>query len=277
MVFPSFTASLYVIFLERYRMKPTIVPSVLSFASLLCFFSACPAFSATFSLNPVADACVTTGPSGNLTSSNYGSAGAISVAATGLPQGEFQSVLQFNLAGAKSSFDSQFGPGLWSLQSVTLQLTATAPNNSIFNPSAAGQFNISWMQNDAWTEGSGTPIAPGLTGITYSTLNSFLSGADEALGTFSFNGATNGNFTYSLALAPSFSADILSGGTLSLRMFAADNIVSFLADSRTFSNTSLRPQLSLSVIPEPGTVALGFIGSSIILYCRRKLHRKAHK
>src|SRR5207249_3913974 len=115
---------------------------------------------------------------------------------------------------------------LWSIQSVTLQLTAALPNNAIFNSSAAGQFNLSWMQNDSWTEGTGTPSAPGTTGITYATLGNFLSGADESLGTFSFNGATSGNFTYSLSLTPSFSADILSGSTLSVRMFAADNSVS---------------------------------------------------
>src|SRR5436190_7014118 len=84
--------------------------------SLLCLNG----LAATFMLNPVADAFVTTGPSGNLSNNNYGGAGALSVAAPNLSQGEFQSVLQFNLSGAKSAFDSQFGAGQWTIQSVTL-------------------------------------------------------------------------------------------------------------------------------------------------------------
>src|SRR5712671_3821304 len=133
------------------------------------FLSSLPGFAATFSLIPSADAFVTTGPSANLSGNNYGGAGALSVAASGLSQGEFQSLLQFNLSGAKSSFDTQFGIGQWSIQSIALQLTATAPNNAIFNASAAGQFTVSWMQNDGWTEGSGTPMTPTTTGITFST------------------------------------------------------------------------------------------------------------
>src|SRR5258708_6950854 len=87
----------------------------------LALACALPGWAATFTLNPSADAFVTTGPSGNLSGNNYGGAGALSVAAPGLAQGEFQSLLQFSLAGAKSSFDSQFGAGQWSLQSLTLQ------------------------------------------------------------------------------------------------------------------------------------------------------------
>ena len=165
---------------------------------------ALPAYSATFTLNPSLDAFVTTGPSGNLSGNNYGGAGALSVAAPGLAKGEFQSVLQFDLSGARTSFNAQFGAGQWSIQSITLTLTATSPNNAIFNSSAAGQFGISWMQNDSWVEGTGTPNAPTTTGITYSSLPSFTGAGDESLGTFSFNGAPVGSVTYTLSLTPGF-------------------------------------------------------------------------
>ena len=136
------------------------------------------AHAATFNLNPSIDAFVTTGPSGNLSTSNYGGAGALSVAASGLSKGEFQSVLQFDLASARASFDTQLGAGQWHIQSISLSLTATSPGaNLIFNSSAAGQFGISWMQNDSWTEGTGTPASLGATGVTFSSLarsNSFL-------------------------------------------------------------------------------------------------------
>jgi hypothetical protein len=249
-------------------MKTTVIRRHLRLAVSLAL-SAWSAGAATFSLNPGADAFVTTGSSGNLSTNNYGAAGALSVAAPGLPQGEFQSVLQFNLAAAKSSFDNQFGAGLWSIASVTLQLTATAPNNGIFNTSAAGLFSISWMQNNSWMEGTGTPGAPTNNGITFSTLSSFLSGADELLGTFSFNGATNGNASYSLNLTPSFSADILSTGTLSLRMFAADNAVSYLSDSRNFGSVPARPLLTITAVPEPSTLSLALIACAFLISRRR--------
>jgi hypothetical protein len=112
------------------------------------------------------------------------------------------------------------------------------------------------------------PSAPTTTGITFSTLNGFLSGADEALGTFSYNGATSGNFTYSLNLTPSFSADVLSGNSLSLRMFAADSAVSFLADSRSFGTASARPLLTITAVPEPGALSLALVGLAAFVSTR---------
>ena len=51
--------------------------------------------------------------------------------------------MRFDLANARTAFDIQFGAGQWSIQSITLSLTAASPNNAIFNSSAAGQFGIS--------------------------------------------------------------------------------------------------------------------------------------
>src|SRR5262245_38983576 len=82
--------------------------------------------AASFSTNPTADAFVTAGPSGNLAGNNYGGAGALSLSAAGLPQGEQQSVLQFNLGEAVSPFNSTFGVGQWTVQSLTLQLNAAS-------------------------------------------------------------------------------------------------------------------------------------------------------
>ena len=146
-------------------MKTNTFRNCTRIAALVFLLCASQGRSATFSSNPTADAFVTTGPTGNLSNNNYGGGGALSVAAPGLAQGQFQSVLQFGLSGAKSSFDGQFGAGQWSIQTITLQLTAAPPNNPIFNASAAGQFAISFMQNNSWTEGTGTPQAPTTTGI----------------------------------------------------------------------------------------------------------------
>jgi hypothetical protein len=236
--------------------------------SALALLLGLPAYAATTNLNPVADAFVTTGPTGNLSGNNYGGAGALSVAAPGLSKGEFQSVLQFDLSGASASFNAQFGAGNWSIQSISLTLTATSPNNAIFNSSSAGQFGISWMQNDSWTEGSGTPASPTTTGITYSSLSSHTSAGDESLGTFSFNGATSGSTAYALSLTPGFSADAEAGNLVSLRLFAADSVVSYLADSRNFGTASARPVLSIVAVPEPGVLSLLGTGATL-LFCAR--------
>lgn len=224
-----------------------------------------PGWAASSSVTPSADAFVDGGGTlGNMVSNNFGGAGALAIAGPNTSQGEFQTVIQFNLSTIKSAFDSQFGVGQWTLQSVTLQLTATPPNNSIFNPSAAGQFSVSWMQNDGWTEGTGTPQAPTQSGITFATLHTFLSPADEAVGTFNFNGATSGSASYSLGLTPSFAADILAGNTASFRMFAADSNVSYLFDSRNFGTAAARPLLTITAVPEPTSLAVALGGLCLL-------------
>ncbi len=141
-----------------------------------------------FTNAPVADAFVTTGSNGNFSANNYGAAGALAVAASDLPQGEFQTVLKFDLSGALSSLDAQFGAGLWAIQSVTLQLTSSPHNNAIFNNIAAGQFGVSLMQNNSWVEGTGTGGVPTMDGISFNTLlGTYINNAsDQALGTFNF-------------------------------------------------------------------------------------------
>jgi hypothetical protein len=119
-------------------------------AGVLSLLLGLPVYSATFTLNPSMDAFVTTGPSGTLSGNNYGGAGALDVAAPGLAKGEFQSVLQFDLSGARASFDTQFGAGQWNIQSITLSLTATSPNNAIFIvgyiPARLGKMNPAGME-----------------------------------------------------------------------------------------------------------------------------------
>lgn len=248
--------------------------SLLSIAALAVLFTAGPARGAVFTTNPTLDAFVTTGPNGDRTTNNYGGAGSLSVAAPGLVDGgEFQSVLQFNLGGAVTAFDSQFGVGQWSIQSVTLQLRAAPANNAIFNSPAPGVFGISWMQNDTWQEGNGTPAAPGTTGITFSSLlGTFVSGIDEGLGTFTFNGATSGAFIYDLALTPGFTADLAAGNNVSLRLFAGDSVVSGVFNSRNSGTPANRPLLSVVAVPEPSILALA--GLSLILIAGRKFSRR---
>ncbi len=228
-------------------------------------FLAAQLHAATVTLNPTADAFVSASNPGN----NYGSAGALEISAAGLPQGQFQTVMQFNLASAFSTFNTDYGVGNWNLQSISLSFTATAPNNPIFNNNAAGQFGVSWMQNDSWTEGTGTPMTPTTSGITYSTLSSFTGPNDENLGTFNFVGGTNGVGTYSLTLTPNFSADAAAGNVVSFRLFAADSVVSYLYDSRNFGTVSARPVLTIIAVPEPATLSVAGLGLALLLVGKR--------
>ena len=237
-------------------MKAFLVTAILSATSV---------FGASFSSNPTADAFVTTGPMGNLVNNNYGGGGSVSVAAAGQEMGEAQTVLQFNLAGAVSAFDAQYGAGQWSIQSVTLQLTAANANNPIFNSPLPGTFGISWMQNDAWLEGTGSPASPGTTGITFNSLqNTYMGLNDQSLGTFSFDGRTSGASTHGLTLSSGLTGDILSGGTASFRLFAADGTMSGVFNSRSFSTVANRPVLTVVAVPEPSTLVLAGLGLVVV-------------
>ena len=229
-----------------------------------------PAAAEVIGLSAVADAFVVSATS----TSNYGGAGTLAVAAPGLPQGEFQSVLRYDTSAAKTQFDTLLGAGLWSVTSLTLQWTAGGGSNPIFNTPAAGHFTLDWMQNDAWVEGAGTPAAPGTTGITFASLPSFLGAGDQTLGTFAFNGASSGTFTYSLSLTSGPLADVAAGSLLSLHASAADALVSYSFNSRSFATAASRPLLIITAVPEPGTGLLVMTGLLGLAY-RQKRHERA--
>lgn len=230
-----------------------------------------PAAAQVSNINPVADSFVTPGSDGSLGGNNYGAAGIMGLAPAGKTQGEFQSLLRFDLAATKAAFDAQFGVGQWTLASVTLQLTAAPANNAILNEPSAGSFAASWMQNDSWVEGTGNPNTPTTTGITFDTLSSFLGGGDEALGTFAYSGATSGATIYTLSLTSGFGADLAAGNLVSLRLHAADSNVSYLFNTRNFNTAASRPVLTVTAVPEPGIWFL--LGSGVFLVAVAALKR----
>ena len=221
--------------------------------------------ASSFTITPVADAFVTTGATGNFSGNNFGLAGALAISAGGLPQGEFQSVLQFDLSGARNSFDAQFGAGLWGIQSVTLKLTSSTHNNPIFNDIASGQFNVSLMQNNSWVEGTGTGGIPTTDGISYNSLQNIYinNAADQPLGSFSFPGGSSGANNYSLGLSSVLGADLLLGSLLSLRLYAGDDHVSYLFSSRN-AGAAVQPNLTIVAVPEPGTMAICVLGLATV-------------
>jgi hypothetical protein len=239
--------------------------------STVCWAARPAALAATFTANPAADAFVATGPTGNLADNNYGGGGALVVAAPGLPGGEFQTVMQFDLSAAAGTFNALYGAGGWSIQSVSLQLTASPHGNAIYNPSAAGQFGVSLMQNNNWVEGTGNASNPTTDGITYNQLVNLLinPATDQDEGTFGYNGQTSSAAVYHLPVGPALSADILSGSDATLRLFATDNVVSYLLNSRTTTPLSGAPELIITVVPEPGGVGLAVVGWLAVARARR--------
>ena len=193
---------------------------------------------------------------------------ALASLAPGSARGEFQTLMRFDLGPAKSSFDAAFGPGNWRLESATLRLSAANPNNPIFNPSAAGPFSVGWMQNDAWVEGTGTPMSPTLDGVMYATLPAFISPQDQGLGTFAFAGGTSGTANYALNVGSGFSGDVEAGGLLSMRLFAEPGTtVAYNFSSRSFQTVGNRPLLTLSAteVPEPsGMLAMSLAAAAML-------------
>jgi hypothetical protein len=203
----------------------------------------------------------------NNSTSNYGGAGALEVSGSASANGTFESVLTFAMSTAKSSFDTQFGAGNWSVTGITLKLTSGSLNNPIFNAQSSGTIAAVWMQNNSWIEGTGTPASPTSSGITAATLPSFLGAGDQSLGSFFFDSSLSGtsgvSATYALTTSSGILNDIVVGNITSIELAPADANVSYLVNSRTFGNTNFRPVLSITAVPEPTTISL--FGASLLI------------
>ena len=195
------------------------------------------------------------------------------VAGSGLNKGEFDSAIRFDTSSLKSQFDTDFGAGDWHITSITLTNAGNfgkageVPANTIFPVITAGQFKISWMQNDSWAEGTGNPNAPDTTtpnALTFNNLPSFESASDASLGTFNWDApGDNIQRTWNLTLNSSLVSDLTAGtGALTSFLYTpVDSTVGFLFNARTFGGSNA-PILSITAdVPEPVSgmmlVALG--------------------
>lgn len=243
-------------------------------AFCLALASAPPLHAQVVATNlPVADAFVIS----SIAASNFGGAGALSVSglvatnAVGQQQGQLDTFMRFNLASAASLFDGNFGAGNWVVTNARLVVTEQgAPNNAIFNR-GVGQFEIRWITNDVWAQGTGQPNTPTTDGIVFNDKPSTLSLLDVSLGFFT-NAGVNGVRTFALQTPSSFLNDIASADHLvSLLLTAPTNSpVGFTFNSVNFTTASARPFLALTAvaIPEPGVGCL--IPLAALLFAMRR-------
>ena len=201
--------------------------------------------------------------------SNYGGAGALSISGTNATgnstNGAFDSFMSFDTSTMVSNFNMSFGTSNWVITSATLNLTENpSPGNAIFN-SGTGMFQIRWIANDTWVEGTGNPNAPTTNGVTYAQENSILnSNTDLTLGAFDFNGAAK--LSCPLALPAAFVTNMQAGAEVGLFMTAIDPTIGFLFYSRNYAgNPSALPSLVVSATLQPGISGISISGTSLIL------------
>jgi hypothetical protein len=189
---------------------------------------------------------------------NYGSAGALVISGSGNTNGQFASVLKFDLSLATSAFDAAYGAGNWTLTSLQIELTAVEPNNPTFNPNAAGALQADWLATDSWIES-------GASSITWNGLTSLILGGSESLGTLAFNGAL-GTTQYALNASLGFANDLANGGITSIYLNAStDPNASLVVNSRNFGTLANRPALILTASPEPSRAVLLLLGIAVII------------
>ena len=205
--------------------------------------------------------------------SNYGGAGADAISGAsatnvlGAANGAFDTFIRFNTFSMVTNFNVLFGSNNWVINGATLQVTEqSAPNNNIFNR-GKGAFEVRWIANDSWTEGTGSPLTPGTTGVVYTNETTLLNaGTDVSLGTYT-NLQTDTQQSFSLALANDFISDMQAGGEVGLFMTSADPNIGFTFSSRSFTPASGRPFLIVSAVPRPRIASATVSGADLNLSC----------
>ena len=260
-------------------------PTLTLLAVLLALPAISPAATSYTINNSSADAFVASGSPANplgtdLSTLNFGAAGTLAIAPASSTKGEFDSVIQFNTAAAVSQFNSTYGAGNWVVSGLTLSLASNfgvqgvQPSSAAFNLINAGSFGIDWLVNNNWVEGSGsgngTPGYPNNAAVSLAAIPSLLAGGYDSIGTYTYTPPGNNVYaSYSLAPDPGLVAETAAGGSVSLYLYAADNQVGYLFNSRTFSSGHPEFTVTASVIPEPATAALVLLGAGMLFVGRR--------
>jgi hypothetical protein len=261
-------------------MKHPLTPyRILPGLSLLCTASTLMAQNTYTINNSTADAFL----SGANPTLNYGAAGTLAIAPASSAKGEFDSVLMFNTASAVSQFNTTYGAGNWTITGLMLSLSSNfgiqgeQPTSTLFNTINAGSFGIDWLSYDSWVEGSGNGNGAANGAVSFNSISTLLSGTVDSLGTYTYTPPGNNNnvyLNYSLSLDAGLVSDAAAGGNVSLYFYAADNQVSYLFNSRSFS--AGHPELTFTVAPapEPSTATLLVTSLGGFLLLRRRMIKK---
>lgn len=191
---------------------------------------------------------------------NFGGAGALAVAGASavnganVPQGQYQSILQFDASVATSAFNDQFGVGNWQLTGARLVLDGVAaPTNPIFNI-GAGFISLRWISDDNWLQGVGSPTPPpvdaGGNEISWTFLQTLVAGSTTSLLATQQVVPQNGPVPIPLTLTPQFAGDILAGGFVSIVAVPVSASVGVTFHAlEFFPDPNLRPLLVLTALP----------------------------
>lgn len=225
-------------------------------------FNALALGAETASLMPVED----TLSRASLPNATYGTGGALHVSGvsatneSGVQQGLADSWMRFDSASAVGQFDAIYGAGNWTLESAVLSVRENATPTSTTFTRGVGDFGVAWIANDNWSQGTGASSSPGTAmgnEIGWAYGQTLLSAADRDLGVFQ-NAGNNTRQDFSLALDADFVADLLAGGSTTLRLSAASDSIGFTFNSVNNGNANNRPNLILTAIPEPATAMMLF-------------------
>lgn len=205
----------------------------------------------------------------NAPTANYGAAGALTVSgatatnAVGTVNGNADSFIRFNTAALVTSLNSAFGLNNWVINGATLRVVEMgAPNNNIFTRGKSA-FEIRWISNNSWTEGTGMPMAPTADGIAYNDEPPLLTNT-VSLGIFT-NAAANTTDSFSLALPVALTGDISAGGDVGLYLTAIDTGIGFTFNSQNFTTANQRPVVVISAVPLPGTTSITLSGADVVI------------
>jgi len=253
-------------------------------AALVATAVTCGAAPVTVQIEPAADAVVAS----LFPDDNYGAGGAVAAGGPAAPNGYgdpgiLDSFMRFDTAGLVTQMDALYGAANWHIESATLRLNEQArPNNSLYNR-GQGDFEIRWIADDGWEEGTGKPRNPTADGVTFSTESLYLDPlTDVSLGTFANYGPGHPDdfidLFCDLGLLTAFVDDILAGGDVSLFLTAATDDVGMQAAAGENKDTTARPYLELAIdegrevdlIPEPAALSLVAFG---VLACLRRRRR----
>lgn len=235
-------------------------------AILLCTITVQFTRAAIFTNSPDADTFVRS----NAPTANYGGAGALSVSgstatntASGITNGIADTFIRFNTYSLTTNFNALFGTNNWAISGAKLQVTeAATPNNNIFDQ-GKGAFQIYWVADNVWTEGSGMPMTPTTDGIAFDNEPTLLTNT-VMLGTFT-NTASNATLLFPLALPAPFTGDIQGNSEVTLFLTAINPQTGFTFNSRSFGTVSARPYLEISAAPLPGITNIVLSGTNVIL------------